>query len=108
VCPKKPSKPPSSFLGATQRIGEQDVPVTSIELEHGVSAGIRLRSLGNNLVPLYEEHEARLERNFGLEAWAAMGADEKALIVAARRIRIAMSNLQSEAEIRAAERIRNK
>jgi hypothetical protein len=69
-----------------------------------VSAGIRLRSLGIGMVPVYEEQEARLERNISMRQWEEMTVDEKALIVAMRRIRIAMQNLQTEAEIRDAER----
>lgn len=71
-----------------------------------MSAGIRLRSLGIGMVPLYEEHEARLERDIDLAHWERMEADEKAFIVAMRRIRIAIGNLQTEAEIRNAERKR--
>lgn len=63
-----------------------------------------LRSLGENMVPLFEEHEARLERNISLKAWGTMPGMEKALIVAHRRIKIAMQNLQTEAEIRKAKR----
>ena len=65
---------------------------------------MELRSYSRETVPIYEEHEARLERNIGLAAWMEMDTIEKALIVAARRIRIAMRNLQSEAEIKQAER----
>lgn len=71
-----------------------------------MSAGIRLRSLGIGMIPLYEEHEARLERNIDLGQWERMEVDEKAFIVAMRRVRIAISNLQTEAEIRNAERKR--
>ena len=56
------------------------------------------------MVPLYEEHEARLERGIGLEAWAAMEEGEKALIIASRRIRLAVHNLQEEAQIEQAKR----
>jgi len=79
------------------------MPVTKIELEHGVSAGVTLRSPAYGLVPIYEEHEARLERGIGVQAWMDMDETEKALIVAARRIRIAIANLQAEAEIKRSE-----
>ena len=69
-----------------------------------MSAGVELRSPADGIVPIYEEHEARLERNIGIEAWMEMDEREKAIIVAARRIRIAISNLQSEAEIKQSER----
>lgn len=98
------SKPPNPFLGATRSDGEDELPITEIELDHGVSAGIHLRSMGAGLIPIYEEHTARLERGIDLQEWAAMNVTEKALIVAVRRIRIAERNLQSEAEIAKSER----
>ena len=97
-------KPPRSFLSVTKRIGEVDVPVTQIELEHGIKAGIQLRVLTDGLVPLHEEHEARLERGILLRDWETMEYMEKALIVAQRRIRNAVHNLQNEAEIKTMER----
>lgn len=81
-----------------------NTPVSRIELEHGVSAGVRLKAYGEGMVPLYEEHEARLERGISLEAWYAMEEMEKALIVASRRIRFMLHNLQEEAQIRQANR----
>lgn len=95
---------PSSFLGATKRIDGIEISVSQIELEHGVSAGVRLRSYSTGLVPLYEEHETRLERGIGLEAWSEMEEMEKALIIAARRVRIAIHNLQEEAQIKQSEK----
>lgn len=72
-------------------------------MEHGTSAGVRLRALGKGLVPVFEEHEARLERGYSLEEWSAMAEMEKALVIAARRTHIAIQNLQTEAEIKKAE-----
>ncbi len=60
--------------------------------------------IGIDMVPLHEEHEARLERGLNLEAWGRMPLMEKAMIIASRRIRIAISNINTEAEIRDAER----
>ena len=97
-------KPPRSFLSVTKKIGDVEVSVTQIELQHGVSAGIHLRSLSEGMVPLHEEHEARLERGILLKQWEEMEYLEKALIVAQRRIRIAVHNLQTEAEINEMER----
>jgi hypothetical protein len=97
-------KRPRSFLAVTKKIGSIESPVTEIQLEHGVSAGIHLRVLAEGLIPLYEEHEARLERGIRLKEWEEMDYIEKALIVAQRRIRNAAQNLQSEAEIKAMER----
>lgn len=78
--------------------------MTEIELDYAVSTGVYLRTLGSNLVPVYEEHSARLERNIRLEDWDVMDTFEKALIIAQRRIRIALDNLQAEAQIKAAQR----
>jgi len=63
-----------------------------------------LKALAGGLVPIHEEHEARLERNINLQDWASMDVYEKALIVANRRIRIAIQNQQAEAEVRDAKR----
>lgn len=65
---------------------------------------MKLKALGKDLVPIHEEHEARLERGINLKGWAEMDVFEKALIIANRRIRIAIQNLQAEAEIRDAKR----
>lgn len=65
---------------------------------------MRLQTIGIDMVPLQEEHEARLERNIGLADWGAMDVMEKALIIASRRIQAAIRNLNTEAEIKQAER----
>lgn len=91
--------PPNSFLAASRYQGELNIPVTKIELEHGVSPGVWLGSLADGLVSVYEEHSARLERGLSLETWEKMGVDEKALLIAVRRTNNAISNLQAEAEI---------
>lgn len=75
-----------------------------MELENAVSTGVSLRALGPDVIPLHEEHEARLERGIRLEEWGRMEVFEKALIVASRRIRIALQNLQADAEIKHAKR----
>ena len=80
------------------------MPITEIELENGVSAGISLRLLGNGMVPVFEEHSARLERGISVRAWMEMDETEKALILARRRISIQMQNLQTEAELAKAKR----
>lgn len=69
-----------------------------------MNAGVKLKAYANGLVPIYEEHTARLERGIGLEAWSEMEEMEKALIVAGRRVRVAMHNLQEEAQIKQSER----
>lgn len=79
------------------------MPVTSVELDHAVRSGAELRSLAPGMVPLYEEHTARLEAGLRLNDWQEMDEIEKALIIAARRIRIALENLQAEAQIKAAK-----
>lgn len=78
--------------------------MTEIDLEHGISAGITLRSAAAGLVPIYEEHAARLESGISVADWMEMDETEKALVVAARRIQIATKNLQAEAEIQHSER----
>lgn len=98
------SRPPSSFLGTSKSYGDFDIPVTKVELEHGISSGVFLTSLANGLVPVYEEHLARLERGIDLDTWAEMKVDEKALVIAVRRVTLAMNNLQAEAEIRKAKK----
>ena len=80
------------------------MPATKIELEHGISSNLWMASLAPGLIPIYEEHITRLERGIDLEAWSKMNVDEKAMIVAVRRTATAMKNLQSEAEIKQAEK----
>lgn len=63
-----------------------------------------LKALAQDMVPLHEEHEARLERGITLDIWSRMDIFEKALLIANRRIRIQIKNLQAEAEIRDAKR----
>ena len=92
------------FLGVTRKVGEIDLPVTAVELEYAVYSGAKLKILAEGMVPVFEEHEARLERGIGLEAWGAMPLHEKAMLIALRRTNIALQNLQNEAEIRDAER----
>lgn len=60
--------------------------------------------IGLDMVPVQEEHEARLERGINLADWGRMEMMEKALIIAARRNRNAINNIYTEAEIRDAER----
>lgn len=84
----------------TKTNGYEERSVVRAELEYGVSAGIRLRSLSQGLVPIFEEHQARLERGIDLDTWGRMDCTEKALIIAVRRVHVAMQNQQSEAEIR--------
>lgn len=88
----------------TKRVGEEDKPVTQIELEYGINAGLRLKAIGIDLVPIQEEQEARLERGISLDDWARMHYLEKGLLIAVRRNRTAMQNIHTEAEIRASER----
>lgn len=92
------------FLGATVKVGGLDVSVMQAEFDFGVSAGVSLKLLSNGLVPTHEEHETRLERGISLKAWSEIDMFEKALMIASRRIRTMISNLQAEAEIRKAKR----
>jgi len=95
---------PRSFLGASQSNGSISVPVTRVELEHAVSSGAELKVIGADMVPLYEEHTARLEIGCNLKQWEEMDVTEKALVIAQRRIKIALENIQAEAQIRQAKR----
>ena len=98
------SRPPRRFLGVTKRIGELDQNITNIEVEGGVSAGIRWRSLGTDMVPIFEEHQAREEKGIKMKDWYAMEPMERAIVIAVRRIENAAKNHQAEAEIRDARR----
>lgn len=82
--------------------------VSEVEIENGISAGVTLRSLGPDTVPPHEEHEARLERGIRLSEWSEMDVFEKALLIANRRIRIALANIQADAEIKQHKRMANK
>ena len=83
--------------------------VSKIELEHGVSAGVLLKSFGADMVSIFEEQETRIENAISLDMWSEMHETEKALLIAARRTRIAIKNLSEEAQIREHEkRVRKK
>jgi len=58
------------------------------------------------MVSLFEEHQTRVENHFSLENWGKIEPIERAMMVALRRIKIQMENLQAEAEIKNAERQR--
>lgn len=96
--------PPNPFLGVTKRVGYIDKPVTQIELDDPVYSGVKLTSLLEGMVPVYEEHAARNERGISIETWGSMPLFEKAMVIALRRVGIAMANLQSEAEGRHLEK----
>lgn len=75
-----------------------------MESRHAVSPDVDLRNfLGFDCVSPYEEHTARLERGFTLTVWEATDPWEKALVVASRRVRLALENLQSDAQIEDAQ-----
>jgi hypothetical protein len=101
-------KLPSPFLMVTIPRGRVSESVTKAELTHGVTTGIRWGALGRDMVPVFEEMSARLERNMTLEQWAALDPMERALVVAQRRIDNAIRNIQTEAEIRAAKKKQRK
>lgn len=73
-------------------------------MENGVSAGINMGTLNSELVPPYQEHQARLWKSISMETWYdKMEPMERAFVVAMWRIGVAMKNLQAEAEIRHAK-----
>lgn len=84
------------------------VPITQIEIENAISAGVQWKAMAPGLVPVFEEHQARLERNISLKDWAEMDEMEKAFVIAVRRNETAQKNLQADAEIRAAKRKANR
>lgn len=88
----------------TKNQGEISIPITKIELSHATSSGVWLGSICPGIIPTYEEHIARIEHKISLEAWSEMSVDEKAMIIAVRRISRAMENLQAEAEIEKSEK----
>lgn len=93
-----------TFLRVTKQVGELQESVTRIELNNAVSAGISWGMIGTDMVPIFEEHIARLERGYRLEEWYELSPMERALVVAIRRVDNASKNLQAEAEIEKAKR----
>lgn len=87
-----------------KRIDEIDYNVTEVDLEHGVSAGILLRSLSEDTVPPYYEHLARVRAGKSLSEWQEMSRWDKALIVAIMQIDNSVQGHQAEAEIKSAQR----
>ena len=65
-----------------------------------------MRSLGNGMIPVFEEQDVRIENRMSLAEWDEVPYMERVMIIAVSRIRKAISNLQSEAEIRDADRKR--
>ena len=101
-------RPPKPFLMVTIPSGAVSENVTKAQLSHTVNAGIRWGALGADMVPIFEEQSARLEKNYTLETWGALDPMEKAILIAQRRINISIQNLQAEAEMRAAKRNQRK
>jgi len=78
--------------------------VTEVELDHGVSAGIGLRSFGNGMVSVFEEQDVRIDNKMSLTEWDELPYMERVIIIATNRVKRSMKNLQSEAEIRESKR----
>jgi hypothetical protein len=93
-----------NFLGVKKKLDELEWNVTEIELEHGVSAGILLRSLSEDSIPLYYEHVARTKAGKTLSEWERMDRMDKAMAVAIMLISNSIEGHQAEAEIKNAER----
>ena len=74
--------------------------VTEIELDHGVSAGIGLRSFGNGMISVFEVQNVRIQNKMSLSEWDDIPYMERVILVAVNRINRAISNLQAEAELR--------
>ena len=88
------------FLRVTKQVGYVPENVTHVELENATSAGVRWGSLASDMVPLFEEHLARLEKNYKMDEWYKIDRMERAMVVAVRRVDIATKNHQTEAEIK--------
>lgn len=97
----------SPFLRVTKRVGEVWESVTRIEVDDAVNAGIMWGQIGPEVIPIFEEQSARLERGFTSKEWYDMPSMERAMVVAVRRVDNASKNLQAEAEIKAARRKAN-
>lgn len=78
--------------------------VTEVELDHSISAGIHLRSLGKGMVPPFEEHNIRIENKMSIQEWEKTPYMERAIIIAVTRTSRAIQNLGTEAEIRETDR----
>ena len=74
--------------------------VTEVELDHGVSAGIGLRSLSKGMIPIFEEQNVRIDNKMSLVGWDELPYMERVIMVAMYRIKRSMKNLQTEAEMR--------
>jgi len=59
--------------------------------------------VSKEFVPLYEEQIARIETHYNMDEWYALDPLERAMIIAVRRIGNATTNLQMEAEMKAAK-----
>lgn len=88
------------FLNVTKRVGETNQLVTRVELERRVNAGIQWRSIGDGMVPIFEEHSVRIQRNFTVEQWEKLEPMERAIVIAEHRIDNAMKGHYAEAESR--------
>lgn len=87
----------------TKKIGYNNVSITRIDLQHGVSSGVSWGIISEGMVPVFEEQLSRIEANYKLDEWMNMEPIEKSMIIAVRRLRIAMENQQAEAEVRNAK-----
>jgi len=87
-----------------KRLDDLDYNVTEIELEHGVSAGILLRSLSEGTIPPFYEHKARMNAGKSIQEWLEMSRWDKAMAVAMMQVSAAVEGHQAEAEIKRAER----
>ena len=77
--------------------------VTEIELDHGVSAGIGLRSFGNGMISVFEVENVRIQNKLSLSEWDDTPYMERVMLVAVNRINRSISNLQAEAELRSSK-----
>ena len=101
-------KPPRPFLRVTKQVGYVPENITKIELENATSAGVRWGALDSDMVPIFEEQLARLEKNYKMQEWYELDAMQRAMVIAVRRVDIATKNHQTEAEIKKAAKASRK
>jgi len=92
-------QPPQNFLGVTKSEGGVNFDVSELEPDKtGAPTGIRWRSLGTGLVPIFEEHLVRKDNDYTIEEWYALDPMERAIDVAVFRTNRAIKAHQASAE----------
>ena len=82
----------------------QGVPIQEAHLKHSVPTGITYEVMVPGVVPFYEECEAAQWGHFNMRAWTDLEVEEKALIVAQKRLARQIELHAEDAVARAAEK----